>query len=255
MKRRLFLGSALAGTLPAYAVAASPPGGLSAVEPHSAFDERAFEAAVAHPARIRQMWENVALKPAVLSNIKNSLNGLQFGYAYAPHDIATAVVNHGPSAAYTYGDLIWAKYRIADYVGYSKPVASSTPLELAANGVERFLGRDVAQTAMTLKNPFFARKNKPRQNDPPDDEDSVYQDTSIEALQSRGVVFMCCHTAVMEQSKSLVKGGYAPSGMSAKDVAAEILTHLVPGTIVVPSGVATVAVLQQQYHYTYITIQ
>jgi intracellular sulfur oxidation DsrE/DsrF family protein len=254
VKRRLFLGSALAGTLPAYAVAASPPGGLSAVEPHSAFDERAFEAAVARPARIRQMWENVALKPAVLSNIKNSLNGLQFGYLYPPHDIASAVVNHGPSAAYTYGDLIWAKYRIAEYVGYNKPVAADSPLELAAHGALRWLGREVAE-APVLKNPFYQRKNKPSANDPPEDDDSVYQDTSIEALQSRGVVFLTCHTAVMEQAKSLVKGGYAPSGMAAKDVAAEILTHLIPGAIVVPSGVATVAVLQQVHRYTYITIQ
>ncbi|MGH7659819.1 MAG: transcriptional initiation protein Tat, partial [Vulcanimicrobiaceae bacterium] len=74
-------------------------------------------------------------------------------------------------------------------------------------------------------------------------------------LQSRGVVFLTCHTAVMEQSKSLIKGGFAPSGMTAKDVAADILTHLIPGAIVVPSGVATVAVLQQVYRYTYITIQ
>ena len=201
------------------------------------------------------MWENVALKPAVLSNIKNSLNGLQFGYAYSPREIATAVVNHGPSAAYTYGDLIWAKYRIADYVGYNKPVASENPLELAAHHVERWLVRDVAEAATVLKNPFYARKSRPNAPDPPEDDDSVYQDTSIEALQSRGVVFMCCHTAIMEQAKSLVKGGYAPSGMNPKDVAAEILNHLIPGAMVVPSGVATVAVLQQLYHYTYITIQ
>ncbi|MGH7684181.1 MAG: hypothetical protein ACREMT_07550, partial [Vulcanimicrobiaceae bacterium] len=200
VKRRLFLGSALAGTLPAYAAAASPPGGLSAVEPHSAFDQHTFDGAVARPARIRQIWENVALKPGVLGNIKNSLNGLQFGYAYAPNEIASAVVNHGPSAAYTYGDVLWEKYRIADYVGYNKPVADENPLRVAATKVEGLFGRGDAQAAPVTKNPFYHRKSKPAASDPPDDEDSAYQDASIQALQSRGVVFLTCHTAVMEQS-------------------------------------------------------
>jgi intracellular sulfur oxidation DsrE/DsrF family protein len=40
--------------------------------------------------------------------------------------------------------------------------------------------------------------------------------------------------------------------MTPSEVANDILTHLIPGTHVVPSMVATVAVLQQKYHYSYI---
>ena len=39
--------------------------------------------------------------------------------------------------------------------------------------------------------------------------------------------------------------------MTGPDVADDILTHLIPGAVVVPSMVATVAVLQAKYHYTY----
>jgi len=67
-------------------------------------------------------------------------------------------------------------------------------------------------------------------------------------------VFLTCHTAVEEQARAIVKGGFAPSGMDATDVASDILTHLIPGTHVVPAMVAAVATLQQRYHYSYITL-
>jgi hypothetical protein len=50
-----------------------------------------------------------------------------------------------------------------------------------------------------------------------------------------------------------VRSGFAPSGMSEQDVADDILTHLITGAIVVPSMVATIAVLQTNYHYSYLT--
>jgi hypothetical protein len=70
----------------------------------------------------------------------------------------------------------------------------------------------------------------------------------------RGVLFLTCHTAVEEQARGLVKAGNAPSGMTASQVADDILTHLIPGAHVVPSMVATIAVLQQRFHYGYMTI-
>ena len=72
-------------------------------------------------------------------------------------------------------------------------------------------------------------------------------------LQKRGLIVLTCHTAVEEQARALVKNGFAPAGTSASAVADDILTHLIPGAIVVPSMVATLAVLQATYHYTYIS--
>ena len=42
--------------------------------------------------------------------------------------------------------------------------------------------------------------------------------------------------------------------MTATEVAGDILTHLIPGAVVVPSMVAAIAVLQAKYGYTYLTL-
>jgi intracellular sulfur oxidation DsrE/DsrF family protein len=72
-------------------------------------------------------------------------------------------------------------------------------------------------------------------------------------LQRRGMIVLTCHTAVEEQARAIVKRGFAPAGMTATDVAGDILTHLISGALVVPSMVATIAVLQSRYGYAYLT--
>ncbi len=79
--------------------------------------------------------------------------------------------------------------------------------------------------------------------------------SSCRAFGARsGAIFLTCHTAVEEQARGIVKKGFAPSGMTASDVAADILMHLIPSAVVVPSMVATIAVLQTKYKYAYLTI-
>ncbi len=207
------------------------PGGSHLVERSTDFNEAEFAQLVGKPADVRQMLEAVAFKPAIFNNIKNSLNGLHFGYGYAANRIAIAFCPHGPSSAFTYSDDIWTKYKIGDFYKLT---------DAKGNAVASNVFLKPAQALSTT--------------DDADDAASMYQDTSIETLQSRGVVFLTCHTAVEEQARALVKGGSAPAGMSASSVADDILTHLIPGTHVVPSMVATIAVLQQRFHYSYITL-
>lgn len=229
-------GSFIAASASLVAAAGSParaaeavPGGSHFVERKGDFNETQFAAAVGKPADIRQVWEVIAFHPSVLSNVKNSLNGLQFGFGYAPDRIAIAFAPHGPSSAYNYTDYLWSKYKIG----------------------EAFKLQDAKGNAVA-SNIFLAPAKPVSKADDPDGEGSFYQDTSIQTLQSRGVVFLTCHTAVEEQARTLVKGGYAPSGMTASAVADDILTHLIPGAHVVPSMVATIAVLQQKYKYSFI---
>ena len=229
MKRTDFLAvSVLVAASGAVADAQSVPGGSNVVERASQFDSKAFAKIVGRPAKIRQLFEQVAFKPGMWGNIKNSLNGLQFGYRYKGAEIAIAIAGHGPSAAYGYSDYVWQKYKIGDFFGIKD-----------------------AKGDVITSNIWLAAKAKVDPAADPDDATSMYQDTSIEMLQHRGVIMLTCHTAVEEQSKNIVKAGNAPAGMSAKDVADDILTHLIPGTTVVPSMVATVAVLQKEFGYTY----
>lgn len=217
--------AALAGA-PAAAIAQTIPGGTHLVERKADFDEAAFARLAGKPADVRIVIESIAFHPQVFANVKNALNGLQFGFGYSPSRIAVAFAPHGASSAFTYGDYVWSKYKIGDFFKLKDdkgdPIASNT---------------------------FLAPAKPPASGTDPDDPAGMYQDTSIETLQKRGVIFLTCHTAVEEQARGLVKAGNAPSGMSPTDVANDILTHLIAGTHVVPSMMATIMVLQQRYHF------
>lgn len=181
-------------------------------------------------AGVRQVYEATIFDPAVLGSIKNSFNGLQFGFAYAPERIAIVLAGHGPSSIYAYTDYLWTKYRIGEF----------------------FAVKDSSGNAMT-KNAFLSPRAPLDSSADPDDERGLYQDASLETLMRRGLIVLTCHTAVEEQAGALVRKGFAPPEMSAEDVAADILTHLIPGAIVVPSMVATIAVLQTTFRYSYLS--
>lgn len=231
MNRRGFLvSSATLASAPDIVSAQSIPGGTHRVERRADFDAQAFAAVVGRPAQIRQLYEATSFQPGVLSSIKNSFNGLQFGFGYPAAAICIALAGHGASAAYGYSDYVWKKYRIGEFLKLKDSagqtiqtnvyLVASAPIDLAAD---------------------------------PDDERGMYQDASIAMLQRRGLIVLTCHTAVEEQARGLVTNGFAPAGMNAEAVAADVLTHLVDGALVVPSMVATIAVLQAEYRYTYLT--
>lgn len=231
MNRTAFLtvSAALAATADAVAQE-SVPGGTHFVERKADFDAGAFAKIVGRDAQIRQLYEAVAFKPALLNNVKNSFNGLQFGFGYPAGAIAVALAGHGASASYGYADYVWDKYKIGQL--FDLKDAAGAPI---------------------AANVFFKRHAAPDRNADPDDDKGMYQDTSIEMLQERGLIVLTCHTAVEEQARNIVKKGLAPAGMTPSQVADDILTHLIPGAVVVPSMVATIAVLQAEYHYTYLT--
>jgi intracellular sulfur oxidation DsrE/DsrF family protein len=228
LRKNFIAASAVAAATPSLG---NVPGGLHAVERRGDFDAAAFAAAVGRPAAIREVFEAVAFHPAVLNNVKNALNGLQFGFGYSPESIVIALAGHGPSSAYAYDDEMWAKYRLGEFLHVAD--ASGAPLR---------------------RNAWYARSAGFDPHADPDDPQGMYQDASVQMLQRRGVVVLTCHTAVMEQAKALVAASLAAPGACARDVGADLLSHLVPGSVVVPSMVATIAVLQERYRYAYLTI-
>lgn len=214
----------------AASASAGVPGGTHRVERRADFDERAFGAAVGRPAQIRQVYEATVFDPAVLGSIKNSFNGLQFGFGYPPQAIAIVLAGHGPSSIYAYTDYLWTKYRIGEF--FSVKDGSGNPV---------------------TGNVFLSPGAVSDSSADPDDARSLYQQSSIAALMRRGMIVLTCHTAVEEQAAAFVRKSFAPSGMTTSEVAADILTHLIPGAIVVPSMVATIAVLQTTFRYSYLS--
>ena len=106
-----------------------------------------------------------------------------------------------------------------------------------------------------VRNPFFTSRAAPEMHyatQDPDDENSLFQDTSIQALQLRGVQFLCCHTATEEQSRALIKQ-FALS-QQPEEVVKDLLGHTAPGVLVVASMVSAIALVQSEGHYSYITV-
>jgi hypothetical protein len=222
--------SASLAAAPSLAQAQTVPGGTHRVERRADFDERAFDAAVGRGAQIRQLYEALAVVPGVFGSISNSFNGLQFGFGYPAGAISIVLAGHGQSAVYGYSDYLWQKYRIGQF--FKLTDEKGTPIS--------------SNVYLPSHAPFDPAAD-------PDDPSTMYHDTSIQMLQRRGLIVLTCHTAVEEQARTLVQKGFAPSGMSGGDVADDILTHLIPGAMVVPSMVATIAVLQNKYGYAYLT--
>jgi len=191
-----------------------------------------FQALAHHPARVKQVYDIVPIGGGVfLNNIKNSLNGLHFGFGIPSDQIQVAAALHGPANMLNMDDYVWKKYKIGEWFKVTDP-ETGKPAE---------------------RNIFYRSKydlKYPSEN--PDNLDSIYQDTSIQALQHRGVKFLCCHTAAEEQARKLIK----LRGLSQKpeEIVQDWLTHTYPGVLVVASQVAAIALLQTEGHYSYITV-
>jgi intracellular sulfur oxidation DsrE/DsrF family protein len=198
---------------------------------HEDFDWEAFGAAIDVSAPIRHVWQAFAFRPQVFNNLKNVLNGLQFGYGYHPSDVHLVFAPHGPSSAYNYTDHVWQKYRIGDALDLRDP--SGKRIE---------------------SNTFIVPKSNITASAELDDETGYYQDTSIQRLQERGITFLTCATALQEQARIVRNGGFAPGGMTVDEIATDMLEHLIPNAVLVPSMVATVIVLERRYGYTYLTL-
>jgi hypothetical protein len=193
-----------------------------------------FEKLVHHPARIKQVWDVVNIGGGkFLSNIKNALNGLHFGYGVPTEHIKIAAALHGPTNMMNYDDYVWDKYKIGEWLDVIDPETKKP----------------------AVRNIFYNSKNgvaKESVSQDPNDRNSLFQDTSIEALQARGVQFMSCHTATEEQARALVERNKL--SQSPEEIVEDMLAHTQPHVLVNASMVSAIALMQAEGRYTYITL-
>jgi hypothetical protein len=81
---------------------------------------------------------------------------------------------------------------------------------------------------------------------------TLSQDASIQALQTRKVQFLCCHTTTEEQARAMIKQ-YGPASQP-EQIVKDLLAHTVLDILVVAAIVAAIALLQSEGHYSYFTI-
>lgn len=230
LTRRSFVEKAGMGLAAAGALSVSPARlDAQLVYRKSDWHSVQFSQLVHRAASMKQVYDIRAVADGkFLNNVKNSLNGLHFGFGIAEEQIQIVVAMHGPSNMLNFDDAAWQKYRIGELLGVNDP-SSGSP---------------------ATRNPFLEKKNNGSSD--PEDASSMFQDTSIEALHARKVVFLSCHTATEEQVRSFVKSGKLKG--APEDIVKDLQAHLLPGVIVVPAMVAAIAVLQSEGHYSYITV-
>jgi hypothetical protein len=234
MSRRSFVSTVAAGaaTMAAMGTANGAEGQL--VYRKSDWKVSEFNQLAENPAKVKQVYDISQIAGGkFLNNIKNSLNGLHFGFGIPHEQIKIVAALHGPATLLNYDDFIWNKYKIGAWLEISDP-STNRP---------------------TLKNPYYASKAGEAlhySSEDPESGASVYQDTSIEALQHRGVKLLSCHTATEELVRTLI----AQQNLTTQPelIVKEMLAHALPDVLVVASMVAAIALLQTDGHYSYITV-
>ncbi len=193
-----------------------------------------FNALLRSPAKVKQAYDITAIGGGkFLNNIKNSLNGLHFGFGIPAAQIQIVAALHGPANMLNFDDSVWEKYRIGEWLNATDP-ATGKPAK-----------RNLFYASKAGKDPRYASQD-------PDREDSPFQDTSLQGLQARGVKFLSCHTAMEEQARILIRQWDLPR--QPEEIVKDMLAHTQPGVLVVASMVASVALLQSEGHYSYITV-
>jgi hypothetical protein len=235
LTRRLFVTRAAAG-LAALGVAAEAPRAAEAeaqlVWKGSQWKLAEFQTLVHSPASVKQVYDVSQIGGGMfLNSMKNSLNGLQFGFDIPVDQIKIVAGLHGAPNMINYDDFIWNKYRVGEWLKVDDPETGKPAV------------RNVFYKA---KHPIDASSFK----QDPDDRGSFYQDASVEALQRRGVQFLSCHTALEEQANALVEREKLSA--APESVVEELMAHKMPGVMIVASMVAAIALLQCRGHYSYL---
>ena len=192
-----------------------------------------FDALTHSTKRIKQALHGFGINDArVLKNAKNSLNGLRFGSGIAADQVQIVCALNGPANLLNYSDYVWEKYRIGEWLKENDPKTGEP----------------------AVRNFYYPSKGGPSMHyasDDPSSEDSLYQDFSVQALQSRGVRFLSCHSSTEEAARALIK----KNGLTAQpeEIVKDIHAHALPGVLIVPALSTALALLQGDGHYSYMS--
>jgi len=183
MNRRglLKLGVATTAAVGATAVDLAHPGPSQVAAhnlPPGQFGSSLYDAAINADGGVKAVFQSPnieaggpagkTLNHALLIQLKNWLNGFQFSYQIPAEDLHTVVATYASANLLTYNDSIWEKYRLG----------------------EKYNVIDPATGVAATYNLFWSSRFDPNNTGNPDDPQSFYQDTGIEALQKRGTVFL-----------------------------------------------------------------
>ncbi len=170
---------------------------------------------LAKTADIKQIWDfsNIEqIQSDGFNAIRNTLNELKFLYQKS---LYVLIDLRGQAIIYGLDDILWEKYKLNIFLGQNSDQSISY-------------------------NPYYKRITTGDENSNPNDINSLYQDSRLQALQQRGVHIVVCHQAL--KALSLKLAGQHDS--TTQSVFEELSTHLIPGVQQTPSGSSLLAVAQ-----------
>jgi hypothetical protein len=187
------------------------------------WDHEALSEVLAYKPTTKQAWDNTDIGGPWLNVMRNSLNAQIWSFNHPNFLVVSGT--HGTAHFALYDQSIWDKYGLA---------------KLAGGGFEK-------------NGLIIERSGTPADPENYEDPDGAFsaEYNSIPMLQRRGVVFMSCHNAIWEHASKLHKAGANPDKAPVDVIAAELTNHLIPGAVLTPGIVATLAELQQN-GFTYV---
>ena len=181
--------------------------------PSSPFDDKWLDNL---KGKNRQYFDATAVNSGwVLGYAMNWLDTMKSTYGGTDKDLNAVIGLRHFSIPMAYNDAIWAKYKLGEFVSITDP----------------------ATKAPATRNIFFHSKAG----------DVPFPGMAIEKLQDRGVTFVVCNVA-----HTVISGILGQKlGMTADAAKAEMEKGLIPGFILVPSGVLAVHRAQEKGKCTY----
>jgi hypothetical protein len=195
-----------------------------------------FEGLLHEKARVKQLFDITRVEDgASLAKVKNSLDGLHYGFGVPVDQIKIICGMHGQANLLCYDDYVWNQYKIGAWLEIHDPQTGQP----AVRNPYYFskLTEDAAHITAAMD---------------PSAENSPLQDGSMQGLQRRGVRFLSCHTALEEQVRQLIKHDNLPE--DPETIVRDMLAHTVPNVLVVASMVSAIALLQCEGGYSYVVV-
>ena len=226
--RRSFVGNAAAGI----AVLASPTVTAEAelLYKPSNWQTGTFDELLKQRFEAKQIYDVTTVDEGnSLVHMVNSLNGLHFGFGIPTDKIKIVAAFRAQATAFNFSNYLWEKYPVGELMKINDPKTGKP----------------------TTKNIYYASAsgNPPKYtSQDPNNSASADQDSSIQALQARGVQLLACHMAIQYHSGYIAK----KLDLKQEDVVQDVQSHLLPGVLIVPSMVSAIVVLENKGHFGYI---
>ncbi len=198
--------------------------GLASTSTTFHFDEPRFNDVLGKPARHRQCCASTTTAGAlVLDAMTSTMYAYEFDLGEGPGTVhEVGVLYHSRGAMLGLNDAMWNELLVPAMPRLSSYLRS----DLEATGAKTGSG-----------NPYLHRKKGTALED----------DTSIEALVSRGCHFFVCNNALLGLADGLATALHE----SSDALHARLLANLVPGAMAVPAGVMAINACQEA-HFTYL---